>query len=97
MFLLMTVKKGGNTSQLEGRLGLVDFINKEDLMALDLQGIKFTWSNKRVGNKCIQVHLDRGIISLYWTKDSICLLTTIQKKSSNHFPLLFKFEPIQTK
>ena len=35
-------KGGGNASQLEGRLDLMDFINKKGLMDLDLQGIDFT-------------------------------------------------------
>ena len=32
-------KKGGSVSQLEGRLDLMDFINKEGLMDMDLHGI----------------------------------------------------------
>ena len=56
-------KKGGNVSQLEGRLDLMDFINKEGLMDMDLHGIQFTWSNKRIGEDCIQACLDRVLIS----------------------------------
>lgn len=56
-------KKGGNVSQLEGRLDLMDFINKEGLIDMDLHGMQFTWSNKRDGNECIQAHLDRALIS----------------------------------
>ena len=50
-------KKGGNVSQLEGRLDLMY------LMYMDLHGIQFIWSNKRVGNECIQAHLDHDFIS----------------------------------
>ena len=32
-------KKGGNASQLEGRLDLLEFIDKEGLMDLDIHGI----------------------------------------------------------
>ena len=57
-------KKGGNVSQLDGRLDLMDFINKEGLMDLNLHGIEFTWSNKRTSDECIQARLDRALISL---------------------------------
>ena len=56
-------KKGGNNSQLEGRLDLMDFIKKEGLMDMDLQGIDFMWSKKRVGDDYIQAYLDRVVIS----------------------------------
>ena len=46
-------KKGGNVSQLEGRLDLMDFINKEGLMDMDLHGIQFTWHSKRICKDCI--------------------------------------------
>ena len=32
-------KKGGNVCQLDGRLDIMDFINKEGLMDMDLHGI----------------------------------------------------------
>lgn len=48
-------QKGNNASQLEGRLDLLEFINNEGLMDMDLHGVEFTWTNKRVGNECIQV------------------------------------------
>ena len=50
-------------SQLEGRLDLMDFINKEGLMDMDLHGIQLTWTNKRVGNECIKARLDHALIS----------------------------------
>lgn len=90
-------KKGGNTSHLEGRLDLMDFINKEDLMDMDLQGIDFMWSNKRVGYECIQAFLDRFLISLDQTNGCVFSLSVIQKIASNHFPLQFKDEPFQAR
>ena len=68
---------------------LREFINKEGLMDMDLHGIQFTWSNKRIGNDCIQARLDRALISPDWTKDFICKLETHQKIGSDHFPLIF--------
>lgn len=55
----------------------MDFIKKKGLMDLDLQGIDFTWSNKRFGNDYIQAHLDRVLISLDWTKEFVCNLKAI--------------------
>ena len=62
-------KKGGNVSQHDGRLDLMDFINKEGLLDMDLHGIQFTQSNKRSGEDCIQASLDKVLISPDWTKD----------------------------
>ena len=87
-------KKGVNVSQLDGRLDFLDFINREGLMDLDILGIDFTWSNKRVGNDYIQALLDRVLISLDWTKDFLCNLRAIQKIGLNHFPLIFRVEAI---
>ena len=67
-------KKGGNVSQLDGRLDLMEFITNEGLMDMDLHGIEFTWTNKRTGNECIQARLDRALISLDWTNDFVCKL-----------------------
>ena len=87
-------KKGGNPSHIEGRLDLMDFINREGLMDMDLQGIDFTWRNKRIGDSCIQIHLDRIIISPDWTQDFDCCLSLIQNVSSNQFLLLFVVDPL---
>ena len=57
-------KKGRNARHLDGRLDLLEFISKEGLMDLDLHGIQFMWTNKRIGNDCIQARLDRALISL---------------------------------
>ena len=83
-------KQGRNASQVDGRLDLMEFINKEGLMDLDLHGIQFTSTNKRIGNDCIQAHLDRGLISPDWNKDFVCTLNAIKKISNDHFCLLFK-------
>ncbi len=56
-------KMGGNVTQLKGRMDLREFINKEGLLDMDLHGIQFTWSNKRIGNDCIQARLDHALIS----------------------------------
>ena len=59
------------------KIGSYGFINKEGLMDMDLQGINCTWSNKRVGDDCIQPHLDRVLISLDWTNDYVFSLSAI--------------------
>ena len=75
----------------------MEFINKEGLMDMDLYGIQFTLSNKRVGNECIQTRLDRALISSDWTKDFICKLEACQKIGSDHFPLIFTSAKINLK
>ena len=66
----------------------MEFINKEGLMDLDLHGIQFTWTNKRIGNEFIQARLDRALISPDWTKDFVCKLEASQKVSADHFRLI---------
>ena len=90
-------KKGENVSQLDGKLDFMDFINKEGLMDLALLGIDFTWSNKRVGDECIQARLDRVLISLDWTKDFVCNLKAIQKIFLDNFPFIFTAETIHNR
>lgn len=55
--------KGGNTTNLEGRMDFLDFINNAGLIDFDLKGIEFTWSNKRTGQNYIQARLDRVLAS----------------------------------
>ena len=90
-------KMGCNASQLEGRLDLMEFINKEGLMDMDLHGIQFTWSNKREGNECIQARLNHALISPDWTKDFICKLEVNLKVGLDHFPLTFSAAKINLK
>ena len=81
-------KMGGNASQLEDRMDLMEFINKQGLMDMDLHGIQFTQSNKRVGKDCIQARLDQALISPNQTKDFMCKMEASQKVGSDHFPLI---------
>ncbi len=41
---------------------LVGFINKNDLMDMEMHGVKFTWSNNRKWVELIQVKLDRLLV-----------------------------------
>ena len=43
---------------------LANLISDLALVDIKLGGDNFTWSNKRVGMHCIQVRLDRAIITL---------------------------------
>ena len=56
-------KTGGNISHLDGRMDLMDFIYHECIIGFDLKGVEFTWSNKRIGQNCIQARLDRVLAS----------------------------------
>ena len=82
---------------MEGRLDLMDFINKEGLMDMDLHGIQFNQSNKIIGNDCIQACLNRALISPNQTKYFICKLEASQKIGSDHFHLIFTTAKINTK
>ena len=50
----------------ESKLDLANFIHNLAFMDVDLLGGSFTWSNKRVRGECIQVCLDRALISPRW-------------------------------
>jgi hypothetical protein len=52
-------KVGGMDDFNDSMKDLVEFINKNDLMDMDMCGVKFTWSNNRKGIDLIQVKLDR--------------------------------------
>ena len=59
-------KKGGMPQDWESKHDLSVFINGLALLDLDLMGGDFTWSNKCLGMNCIQVRLDRALISPDW-------------------------------
>ena len=44
-----TKKMGGSQTNLDNRLDLMDFIDNHLLHDLDLHGIEYTWTNRRVG------------------------------------------------
>lgn len=56
-------KMGGLPPDLESKQDLANFINNLTLLDLDLLGGSFTWSNQRIGRECIQVRLDRALVS----------------------------------
>lgn len=62
--LLATKKLGGLPPDLESRQHLADMIRDLALLDVELGGRKYTWSNRRVGMDCIQVRLDRALITL---------------------------------
>lgn len=59
-------KFGVSHIQVDSRLDLVAFIDVHSLHGVDLQGASSTWTDKRVGDDSIQVHLDRTLISNNW-------------------------------
>ena len=62
--LLMDEEKlGGLAPNWESNQDLSSFIKSLAFLDLDLLGGSFTWSNKRIGRECIQVRLDRALIS----------------------------------
>ena len=64
--LLETKKLGGLPPDVESRQHLANLIRDLALVDVDLGGYKFTWSNRRIGSNCIQVILDRALLTLDW-------------------------------
>jgi len=64
--LLDKEKKGGMPQDWDNKHDLSNFINGLAFLDLDLLGGGFTWSNKHLGKDCIQVRLDRALISPDW-------------------------------
>lgn len=82
-------KMGGLPLQLEGRKDLMDFSNDQDLMDVDLQGINYTWTNRRTSSDLIQVRLDISLISPNWLSKYNCSLVSIIKIGYDHYPISF--------
>ena len=70
-------KYGGLTPDQESKLDLSNFIHDLAVMDVDLLGGRFTWSNRRVGGECIQVHLDKSLISSRWLQSHSCRLSLL--------------------
>ena len=90
-------KYGGLTPDQESKLDLSNFIHNLAFMDFDLLGGRFTWSNRRIGGECIQIHLDRAFISPRWLQSHFCRLSLLPKVGLDHspislcvFPLTFK-------
>lgn len=58
-----TEKMGGSQSNMESGMDLMDFMDKHLLHDMDLEGIDYTWTNRRLGKDLIQVRLDRALIT----------------------------------
>lgn len=81
-------KSGGLVPNLERKQDLASFINNLAFLDVDLPPGSFTWSNRRVGAECIQVRLDRALISFDWLSSFSSKLSLLPKVGSDHPPLL---------
>ena len=59
-------KIGGMIDFNDSMKDLADFINNNDLLDMEMDGVKFTWSNNRKGVNHIQVKLDRLLVLAGW-------------------------------
>ena len=59
-------KIGGMIDFNDSMKDLADFINDNDLLDMEMDGAKFTWSNNRKGVDLIQVKLDRLLVLIGW-------------------------------
>lgn len=85
-------KKGGSQANLDSRLDLMDFINNNAIHDLELQGVKYTWTNRRSGENLIQVRLDRALLSLDWFNLHECSLSSHIRARVDHYPITFTAE-----
>lgn len=81
-------KLGGLTNYNDSMLDFADFIRKNDLLDLDLQGNPFTWSNNIKGSNLIQVRLDRFLGSANWDLGNNTSLSNLPHTIYDHSPIL---------
>lgn len=87
-------KSRGFAPDQDSKLDLSNFIHNLAFLDMDLLGGSFTWSNRRVGKDCIQVHLDRALISLGWLQSHSCRLSLLPRVGFNHSPILLFVFPL---
>ncbi|XP_059066340.1 uncharacterized protein LOC131061549 [Cryptomeria japonica] len=84
----LTEKRGGNT-----RLDPSSFLLRDNISALNLVDIKpsngrFTWNNRREGDRCIAERLDRFMVSYFWVGGLWSSSSEILDwRGSDHWPI----------
>lgn len=68
---------------------LAEFINKNDLMDMEIHGVKFTCSFNRKGVDLIQVKLDRLLVLTSWDGLTSSILIGLPKIVLNHVHIIF--------
>ncbi|KAF9600831.1 hypothetical protein IFM89_013066 [Coptis chinensis] len=58
--------KGGHHPNKRARNEFVDFINKNSLRDTTTLGLRYSWCNRRIGNKRILAKLDRALVNNSW-------------------------------
>ena len=87
---------GGLVPDQERKLDLSNFINSLAYLYMDLSGGAFTMSNKRIGRDCIQVWLDRALISPNWFQSFSYKLSLFPRVGFDHssiYLLVVSIEP----
>lgn len=77
-------KIGGLAPDWDSKQDLSNLINDLAFLDLDLLRGLYTWSNKRIGHDCIQVRLDRALISLDWLHSFSCKLSLLPRVGLVH-------------
>ena len=95
--LLASDKLGGFPPDVKSRQHLAGMIRDLALLDVDLGGCKFTWSNRRIGQACIQVRLDRALISLDWLGNLHYNLSSLVRLGSDHSPISLTLDKINRK
>ena len=78
-------------------MDLMEFIDNHLLHDMDLQGIDYTWMNRRSGKDLIQVRLDRALISNDWFQSYKCSLLAHVRAGSDHYPIFLLVDPVTIK
>jgi hypothetical protein len=90
-------KFGGLALDLESKQDLANFINQLSFLDVDLPPDSFTWSNRRVGTDCIQVRLDRALISFDWLQSFSSKFSLLPRVGSDHSPISLVLAPLVVK
>lgn len=64
---------------------------------MDLLPGSFTWSNRRVGTECIQVRLDRALISFNWLNSFSIKFSLLPRVGFDHSPISLALSPLVAK
>lgn len=87
-------KLGESQPNLDSRTYLMDFIDGHALHDIYLQGINYTWTNRRSGKDLIQVRLDRDLASNEWFHSYYCSLTDFVRAGLDHYLITLMVEPV---
>ena len=86
-------KKIGGMIELNNSMkDLANFINNNDLLDMEMHGVKFIWSNNMKGIDLILAKLDRLLVLAGWERLTSSSLTRLPRIVSDHALILFNWK-----